>query len=279
MERRQGREYADERGVCRGNHRGPTRCAMRRGAVHEDWRVPLLDPVVRIEDRRVNDRAEALTGRICGIGRNQRIDEDLVPFQHLVDGDRPFRLLRRFGRRRDEEGIPTTENGPRTSETGFIGSPSLPFFPRPIFAGDTIPAAPPDTPILSRHGLEVLTIALRFSSELFRPHERATEAPFEFGPFSLDPGKRLLLRNGAAVPLAPKVLETLLALVEHRDRVLSKDELLDQVWGGASVEEGGWPGTSLFSGRRLERSPTTIDSSSPCPVAAIGSWPGVRERR
>ena len=63
--------------------------------------------------------------------------------------------------------------------------------------------------------------------------------PFEFGPFSLDPDKRLLLRNGEAVPLAPKVLETLLALVEHRDRVLSKDELLDQVWGGASVEEGG----------------------------------------
>jgi DNA-binding winged helix-turn-helix (wHTH) protein len=62
---------------------------------------------------------------------------------------------------------------------------------------------------------------------------------FEFGPFSLDVGKRLLLRNGAAVPLAPKVLETLRALVENRDRVLSKDELLDQVWGGASVEEGG----------------------------------------
>jgi TolB-like protein/DNA-binding winged helix-turn-helix (wHTH) protein/Tfp pilus assembly protein PilF len=62
---------------------------------------------------------------------------------------------------------------------------------------------------------------------------------FEFGPFSLDPGKRLLLRNGAAVPLSPKVLETLLVLVQNRDRVLSKDELLDQVWGGASVEEGG----------------------------------------
>ncbi len=62
---------------------------------------------------------------------------------------------------------------------------------------------------------------------------------FEFGPFSLDPGKRLLLRNGTAVPLAPKALETLLALVENRERVLSKDELLDQVWGGVSVEEGG----------------------------------------
>ena len=57
-------------------------------------------------------------------------------------------------------------------------------------------------------------------------------------PSRWTPERRLLLRNGAAVPRAPKVLETLLALVENRDRVLSKDESLDQVWGGASVEEG-----------------------------------------
>ena len=62
---------------------------------------------------------------------------------------------------------------------------------------------------------------------------------FAFGSFSLDPDRRLLLRNGEAVALAPKVLETLVVLVENRDRALSKDELLDQVWGGASVEEGG----------------------------------------
>ncbi len=62
---------------------------------------------------------------------------------------------------------------------------------------------------------------------------------FAFGSFSLDLDRRLLLRNGEAVALAPKVLETLVALVENRDRALSKDELLDQVWAGASVEEGG----------------------------------------
>jgi DNA-binding winged helix-turn-helix (wHTH) protein len=62
---------------------------------------------------------------------------------------------------------------------------------------------------------------------------------YEFGPFSVDTGKRLLLRNGEPVPLAPKVLETLLVLVENRDRVLSKDELLRQVWGDTIVEEGG----------------------------------------
>ena len=62
---------------------------------------------------------------------------------------------------------------------------------------------------------------------------------YEFGPFSLDAGKRLLLRDGAQVPLAPKVLETLLVLIENRARVLSKDELLKQVWGDTIVEEGG----------------------------------------
>src|SRR5678815_5326128 len=62
---------------------------------------------------------------------------------------------------------------------------------------------------------------------------------YEFGPFSVDAGKRLLLRHGEPVPLAPKVLETLLVLIEARERVLSKDELLKQVWGDTIVEEGG----------------------------------------
>ena len=48
--------------------------------------VSSLDPVVGVEDRGVNDRAEPLTRRICRIRRNERVDEDLVPFQHLVDG-------------------------------------------------------------------------------------------------------------------------------------------------------------------------------------------------
>ncbi len=62
---------------------------------------------------------------------------------------------------------------------------------------------------------------------------------YEFGPFSLNAGKRLLLRNGEPVALAPKVLETLLALIGNRERVVTKDELLRQVWGDTIVEEGG----------------------------------------
>ena len=62
---------------------------------------------------------------------------------------------------------------------------------------------------------------------------------YQFGPFSLDSHKKLLWRDGDPVPLAPKVLETLLVLIEHRDRVVSKDELLERVWAGTVVEEGG----------------------------------------
>ena len=84
---------------------------------------------------------------------------------------------------------------------------------------------------------------------------------YDFGPFSVDAGKRLLLRNGEPVTLAPKVLETLLALIENRDRVLSKDELLTQVWGDTIVEEGGSPETSPCCGKPLERSRRTTSTS------------------
>ena len=62
---------------------------------------------------------------------------------------------------------------------------------------------------------------------------------YAFGPFVLDASKRLLLRDGDPVPLAPKVLDTLLALIEHRSEVISKEQLLSRVWGDTVVEEGG----------------------------------------
>src|SRR3954465_10180284 len=62
---------------------------------------------------------------------------------------------------------------------------------------------------------------------------------YQFGPFVLNVNKRLLLRNGDQVPLAPKVLDTLLALIEHRRDVISKEQLLTRVWGDTVVEEGG----------------------------------------
>lgn len=66
-----------------------------------------------------------------------------------------------------------------------------------------------------------------------------SQPTYEFGPFALDAGRRLVLRDGVPVPLAPKAFETLLALIECRDRVVTKDELLQRIWGDTIVEEGG----------------------------------------
>src|SRR5262245_53082765 len=66
-----------------------------------------------------------------------------------------------------------------------------------------------------------------------------TNRYYDFGSFSVDLGRRVLLTGGEPVPLTPKVLETLLVMIENRGRVLTKDELLNRVWGDTIVEEGG----------------------------------------
>jgi DNA-binding winged helix-turn-helix (wHTH) protein/tetratricopeptide (TPR) repeat protein len=60
---------------------------------------------------------------------------------------------------------------------------------------------------------------------------------YEFGPFRVDPGRRVLLRDGQPVVLTPKAFDTLVALVENRGRVLEKDELMRLVWADTIVEE------------------------------------------
>jgi Tol biopolymer transport system component/DNA-binding winged helix-turn-helix (wHTH) protein len=60
---------------------------------------------------------------------------------------------------------------------------------------------------------------------------------YEFGPFSLDSAERLLTCDGKVVSLAPKLLETLLVLVENSGRVMEKEELLKTLWPDSYVEE------------------------------------------
>src|SRR6185369_15781297 len=59
----------------------------------------------------------------------------------------------------------------------------------------------------------------------------------EFGPFLLDAGKRLLYREGQLVPLSPKVVETLLILVENSGSVVDKETLLSSIWPDTFVDE------------------------------------------
>jgi len=60
---------------------------------------------------------------------------------------------------------------------------------------------------------------------------------YRFDGFELDPTERTLLSGDRAVPLAPRVFDTLYILVENHGHVLSKERLLNEVWEGSFVEE------------------------------------------
>jgi adenylate cyclase len=65
-----------------------------------------------------------------------------------------------------------------------------------------------------------------------------TETTFEFGPFRVDERERRLLREGKVIPLTPKVFDILLVLVQNAGHILSKEEVIKQVWPDTVVEEG-----------------------------------------
>jgi DNA-binding winged helix-turn-helix (wHTH) protein/tetratricopeptide (TPR) repeat protein len=66
---------------------------------------------------------------------------------------------------------------------------------------------------------------------------KQSKASYGFGSFRLDAGERQLLRDGKPMQLAPKVFDTLLALVENSGRLMDKDELKTKLWPDTFVEE------------------------------------------
>ncbi len=58
---------------------------------------------------------------------------------------------------------------------------------------------------------------------------------FRFGPCELDEARRSLTAHGREIRLQPRVFDLLCYLVRHRDRVVTKDELLEALWPGAVV--------------------------------------------
>ena len=60
---------------------------------------------------------------------------------------------------------------------------------------------------------------------------------FCFDNHTLDTERRELLRGGDPVALQPQVFDLLVHLVQNRDRVVSKDDLIGLVWGGRTVSD------------------------------------------
>ena len=60
---------------------------------------------------------------------------------------------------------------------------------------------------------------------------------YKFGDFRILPSDKQLLRDGKGVPLAPKVFDTLLLLVESQGRLVEKEEFLKRVWRDSFVED------------------------------------------
>jgi predicted ATPase/DNA-binding winged helix-turn-helix (wHTH) protein len=70
-----------------------------------------------------------------------------------------------------------------------------------------------------------------------------------FGDCELDVARVVLRRGGTEVPIEPQVFDLLSFLIERRGEVLSKEELLDQVWGDRFVSESAVT-TRIKSARR-----------------------------
>jgi len=61
---------------------------------------------------------------------------------------------------------------------------------------------------------------------------------YEFGPYRIDTGERLLHRGDELIPLPPKVAGTLLVLVQSAGRMVDKGDLIKAVWPDTFVEDG-----------------------------------------
>lgn len=60
---------------------------------------------------------------------------------------------------------------------------------------------------------------------------------YRFSNFEIDLGQRELRDGGAPVHLEPQVFDLLVYLIQHRDRIVSKDEMIDEIWGGRIISE------------------------------------------
>ena len=93
---------------------------------------------------------------------------------------------------------------------------------------------------------------------------RSRAPQLSFGPFTFDPGSRLLRRNGEEVALPPRVLGVLAELLERAGEVVPRQELINTVWKDAFVTD-----TSLAEAVSALRQALGDDAQSPTYVQTL----------
>ena len=87
---------------------------------------------------------------------------------------------------------------------------------------------------------------------------------YRFADCQLDPRQFELRRAGRLVHVEPQVFTLLAHLIEHRDRVVAKTELLDAIWGGRFVSE-----SALTSRVKMLRRAVGDDGNSQRVIATV----------
>ena len=84
-----------------------------------------------------------------------------------------------------------------------------------------------------------------FADNVLRPtvapgassNSNETEVIYAFDEFRIDTARFELSRGGEPLPVEPQVLELLIMLIDHRDHVVSRDDLLEKIWKGRVVSD------------------------------------------
>lgn len=99
-----------------------------------------------------------------------------------------------------------------------------------------------------------------FESQKHTPSESSQE-PVSVGALTLDEGRRLILRNHTALPLTPTEYGLLRYLMLHTEQAVSREELLNEVWGfETAVETRATDDTVRRLRRKLEGCGVSIES-------------------
>ena len=154
-----------------------------------------------------------------GLSRARTANPDLVVLDLMLPGMDGFRVLRAL--REDGHGMPVLILTARGEEADKV---------RGLRLGA-------DDYVTKPFGL--LELLARVEALLRRAQDagpsEAAAAVLRFGDVVVDTSTRVVLRNGAAVELAPKEFELLIALLREKGAVISRLDLMRQVWGYADA--------------------------------------------